>query len=231
MTILKAESVRKNYLSKQALVEFNLSVESGRIVGLLGPNGSGKTTFLKIVAGLVRPSGGNVAICGRELGYLTKNDVAYLPDSGFLYDWMKIGEAQKVYSKFYSDFNNGRFVELLSFMQLEADLKIKSLSRGMKEKLGLALTLAREAKLTILDEPLAGVDPIARDQILAAILKGFNTERSMLITSHMINEFESIFDDVYYLKDGRIALGGSVEDLKEQRHMTLDELYREVFAQ
>lgn len=231
MTILKAESVRKSYLSKQALGDITLSVESGRIVGLLGPNGSGKTTFLKIVAGLVRASGGTVSICGRELCYLTKNDVAYLPDSEFLYDWMKIKEAGKVYADFYSDFSIERFNELLGFMQLEADMKVKSLSRGMKEKLGLSLTLARNAKLTILDEPLAGVDPIARDQILGAILKGFNADHSMLITSHMINEFESIFDDVFYLKDGRIALGGSVDELREQHHMSLDELYREVFAQ
>jgi ABC-2 type transport system ATP-binding protein len=231
MTILKAESVRKNYLAKQALSELSLSVESGRIAGLLGPNGSGKTTFLKIVAGLVRPSGGNVSICGRELCYLTKNDVAYLPDSGFLYDWMKIKEAEKVYVKFYTDFSSERFAKLLGFMQLDSDMKVKSLSRGMKEKLGLTLTLARNAKLTVLDEPLAGVDPIARDQILGAILNDFSDDRSMLITSHMINEFETIFDDVFYLKDGRIALGGSVDELKEQRHMSLDEIYREVFAQ
>ena len=177
-------------------------------MGLLGPNGSGKTTFLKLLAGLSRPTAGSIKICVTEIGYKTKELVAYLPDSDYLYPWMKISDAKKVYSTFFSDFNSVKFDELLDFMKLEYNMSVKSLSRGMMEKLSLALTLARDAKLIILDEPLNGVDPIAREQILGAILKGFSYESSIIISSHLINEVERILDEVYFLKEGRLCFPG-----------------------
>lgn len=230
MTILEADAISKKYLTKQALTDVNLTIEEGKIAGLFGPNGSGKTTFLKIVAGLIQPTSGKLNICQHELGYITKSYVAYLPDSDFLYNWMSIEDAKNVYKKFYADFNTQKFNELLEFMQLSSKMKVKSLSKGMKEKLSLTLTLARDAKLIVLDEPLNGVDPIAREQILGAILKGFSFDSSMLITSHLINEFENIIDEVFYLKQGQIILSGNVEKIKDERHKNLDELYREVFA-
>ena len=228
MKVLEAESVSKKYLKNKALDEISISVEKGKIVGLLGPNGSGKTTFLKILAGLTRPSAGSVRICNTEISYKTKGLVAYLPDSDYLYPWMKISDAKKVYSTFFSDFNSAKFDELLDFMKLECNMGVKSLSRGMTEKLALALTLARDAKLIILDEPLNGVDPIAREQILGAILKGFNYESSIIIASHLINEVERILDEAHFLMDGKIILSGNTEDIRNEKKMTLDEVYREV---
>lgn len=230
MKILEAESVSKKFHKNQALNGIDLTIEKGKIVGLLGPNGSGKTTFLKLIAGLIRPSAGSIKICNTEIGYKTKELVAFLPDSDFLYPWMKIEDAKNVYSTFFMDFNSAKFDDLLNFMKLESKMNVKALSKGMKEKLALSLTLAREAKLIILDEPLNGVDPIAREQILGAILKGFSPESSMIITSHLINELERILDEVYFLKEGNIELFGSAETLRNEKKMTLDELYREVFA-
>ena len=230
MNILEAEKVSKKYFKNKALDEVSISVEKGKIVGLLGPNGSGKTTFLKMLAGLTRPSAGSIKICNTEIGYKTKELVAYLPDSDYLYPWMKISDAKKVYSTFFSDFDSVKFDELLEFMKLEYNMNVKNLSRGMMEKLSLALTLARDAKLIILDEPLNGVDPIAREQILGAILKGFSYESSIIISSHLINEVERILDEVHFLKEGRIVLSGNTEEIRNEKKMTLDEVYREVFV-
>lgn len=230
MKILEAKSIGKKYFKKKALDGVDITVEKGKIVGILGPNGSGKTTFLKLVAGLIRPSEGEIQICNHQIGYKTKEIVAYLPDSDFLYPWMKISDAKKVYTSFFKDFNSEKFDELLEFMKLESDMAVKSLSKGQKEKLALALTLSRDAKLIILDEPLNGVDPVAREQILKAILRGFSFESSMIITSHLINEVENLLDEVYFLKKGKIQLSGNTEDLRSEKNMSLDELYREVFA-
>lgn len=230
MIILKAEKISKNYLAKSALDKVDISLEQGKIIGLLGPNGSGKTTFLKLVTGLVRPTGGSITVCGMEIGYKTKEMISFLPDSEFLYDWMTIKEAGSTYAAFFKDFDLARFNELLQFMKLSSDMRVKRLSKGMKEKLALALTLSRNARLIVLDEPLNGVDPVAREQILGAIVRSFSQESTILVTSHLINEVENILDEAYFLKDGRIVLHGSTEDLRSERNKSLDELYREVFA-
>jgi ABC-2 type transport system ATP-binding protein len=230
MKILETESVSKKYFKKRALDGININIEKGKIIGLLGPNGSGKTTFLKLLAGLIRPSAGSIRICDTKIGYKTRELVAFLPDSDYLYPWMKISDAKKVYSDFFSDFNCVKFNELLDFMKLECNMNVKNLSKGMKEKLALTLTLSREAKLIILDEPLSGVDPVAREQIIGAIVKGFSFESSMIITSNLVNEVERILDEVYFLKEGKIEFSGNTEEIRMEKKMTLDEVYREVFA-
>ncbi|NLX61136.1 MAG: ABC transporter ATP-binding protein [Tissierellia bacterium] len=209
----------------------NLNIEEGRVVGVLGPNGSGKTTLIKILTGLLRQTSGQVLIDGKPVGVYTKSIVSYLPDRTFLYKWMKIEDAMNLYKDFYADFDEEKFNELLAFMKLEKGMKIDSLSKGMHEKLNLSLVLARNARLYILDEPIAGVDPVARDQILDAIINNYNEKSSMIITTHLVRDMESILDEVVFLKEGNIVLAGSAEGLREERGKQIDDIYKEVFGE
>lgn len=227
--ILKVENLRKSYFNKKALHEVNLVVPQGKIVGLLGPNGSGKTTFLKIAAGILHPSSGHMLIDGQEPGVYTKSIVSYLPDTDYFFKWMKIKDAIQYFKDFYSDFDEQKAFALLEFMKLDRSNSIKNLSKGMKEKLMLTLVLARKAKLYILDEPLGGVDPTAREKILDAIINNFSDNSSMIITTHLVNDIERIFDDVVFISDGEIVLQGNAEELRLSKNKSIDELYREVF--
>lgn len=228
-TILRAENLRKSYFNKKALQGVNLTIQQGKIVGLLGPNGSGKTTFLKIAAGILHPSSGTIFIDGQEPGVYTKSIVSYLPDTEYFFKWMKIKDAVEYFKDFYGDFDEQKALELLDFMKLDVNSSIKSLSKGMKEKLKLTLVLARKAKLYILDEPLGGVDPTAREKILDAIINNFSGNSSMIITTHLVNDIERIFDDVAFIDDGAIVLQGNAEELRQSKNKSIDELYREVF--
>lgn len=227
--ILKAENLCKSYYNKKALQGVNLTIQQGKIVGLLGPNGSGKTTFLKIAAGILHPSSGTLLIDGQEPGVYTKSIVSYLPDTEYFLKWMKIKDAVQYFKDFYSDFDEKKAFELLEFMKLDANSSVKSLSKGMKEKLKLTLVLSRKAKLYILDEPLGGVDPTAREKILDAIINNFSEDSSMIITTHLVNDIERIFDDVAFISDGEIVLQGNAEELRLSKNQSIDELYREVF--
>lgn len=228
--LVEIKNLTKKYFTKKALDNVSLSVESGRVVGILGPNGSGKTTLIKILAGLLRQTGGNVLIDNHEVGVYTKSIVSYLPDRNFLYRWMKIEDACRLYRDFYPDFDTGKFTELLAFMQLERKAKIDTLSRGMQEKLNLALVLSRKAKLYILDEPIAGVDPVARDQILDAIINNYHENSSMLITTHLVREMENILDEVVFLQDGKVVLTGNAEALREEKGKNINDIYKEIFG-
>lgn len=227
--ILKTENLCKAYFNKHALREVNLTVQQGKIVGLLGPNGSGKTTFLKIAAGILHPSSGQMLINGQEPGVYTKSIVSYLPDTEYFPKWMKIKDALQYFKAFYSDFDEQKASGLLEFMKLDSHSSIKSLSKGMKEKLKLTLVLSRKAKLYILDEPLGGVDPTTREKILDAIINNFSENSSMIITTHLVNDIERIFDDVLFISEGEIVLQGNAEDLRLSKNKSIDELYREVF--
>jgi len=230
-SLVEIKGLSKSYLNKKALKNLNLNIEDGRVVGILGPNGSGKTTLIKILTGLLRQSSGEVRVDGKKVGVETKAIVSYLPDRNFLYKWMTIDDAFKFYSDFYSDFDEKRGEELLKFMKLERNMKINSLSKGMTEKLNLTLVLARKAKLYILDEPIAGVDPVARDKILDAIISNYNQDSSMIITTHLVRDMENVFDDVVFLREGEVILQGNAESLREEKHMSIDELYKEVFEE
>ena len=228
--IVETQYLSKSYFNKKALDNLNLKIESGKVVGILGPNGSGKTTLIKILTGLLRQSSGEVQIDGHDIGVYTKSIVSYLPDRNFLYKWMSIKDAEEFYKDFYKDFNEERFEELLKFMKLEKNMKIEELSKGMHEKLNLSLVLSRNAKLYVLDEPIAGVDPVARDQILDAIINNYNEKSSMLITTHLVRDMENLFDEIVFLKEGNIVLKGNAEALREEQGMQIDDIYKEIFG-
>ncbi|MBU5440180.1 ABC transporter ATP-binding protein [Tissierella sp. MSJ-40] len=229
--IVEIKGLSKSYFNKKALNNLALNIEEGKVVGILGPNGSGKTTLIKILTGILRETKGEVLIDGHEPGVYTKSIVSYLPDRNFLYNWMTIQDALSFYKDFYKDFNEKRAYELLDFMKLKRDMKVTSLSKGMTEKLNLTLVLSRNAKLYILDEPIAGVDPVARDQILDAIINNYNENSSMIITTHLVRDMENIFDDVVFLREGEVYLTGNAETLREEKGMQIDELYKEIFGE
>ena len=228
--IIEIKDLSKSYLSKKALNNLNLNIEKGKVIGILGPNGSGKTTLIKILTGILRQSKGEILIDGEKPGVYTKSIVSYLPDRNFLYKWMSVQEAINFYKDFYKDFDKNKAYELLKFMKLEPNMKIDSLSKGMNEKLNLTLVLSRNAKVYVLDEPIAGVDPVARDQILDAIIKNYNKESTMIITTHLVRDMENIFDDVVFLREGVVELMGNAEELREEKGMQIDDLYKEIFG-
>lgn len=227
--ILKAANLNKSYYRKKALEGFNIEISEGKIVGLLGPNGSGKTTFIKISAGILRSTSGEITIDGQKPGVYTKSIVSYLPDVNFLYKWMKIKDSVAFYKDMFSDFDEQKCKELLQFMDLNEEDKVTALSKGMLEKLNLSLTLSRKAKLYILDEPLGGVDPVAREKIIDAILNNYREDSSMIVTTHLVNDIERLFDDVAFISNGKVVLQGNAEELRVERGKSIDELYREVF--
>lgn len=228
--IIKIKGITKTYRNKRALDNLSLNIKKGGVVGILGPNGSGKTTLIKIITGLLRPNKGEVLIDGKTPGPYTKSIVSYLPDRNFLYEWMDIEDAIGFFKDFYEDFDEDKAINLLEFMGLNKAMKIKELSKGMHEKLNLSLVLSRNAKVYILDEPIAGVDPVARDQILDAIVKNYNEESTMIITTHLVRDMENLFDDVAFLRDGTIELIGNAETLREEKGMQIDDLYKEIFG-
>ena len=228
--IVEIKNMTKKYFTKKALDNLSLEIDAGKIVGILGPNGSGKTTLIKILTGLLRQTEGEVFIDKHKVGVYTKSIVSYLPDRNFLYKWMRIEDAGQLFKDFYPDFDEQKFAELLAFMKLEKNMKIDTLSKGMMEKLNLSLVLARNAKLYILDEPIAGVDPVARDQILDAIINNYHENSSMLITTHLVRDMENILEEVVFLKEGKIVLTGDTETLRAEKGKQIDDIYKEVFA-
>lgn len=227
--LLKSSNLKKTYFNKKALNGFDLEIQKGKIVGLLGPNGSGKTTFLKIAAGILKETSGEILIDGNKPGVITKGEVSYLPDKDYLFKWMKIQDALNFFKDMYKDFDYEKALKLLDFMNLDINSKVKALSKGMSEKLYLTLVLSRNAKLYILDEPLGGVDPTTREKILDVILDNYTEDSSILITTHLVSDIERLFNDVAFISDGKIILSGDAEELRIERKMSIDEIYREVF--
>jgi ABC-2 type transport system ATP-binding protein len=219
----------KRYGSTVALNGIDLSIESGKIIGLLGPNGSGKTTLIKIINTLLTPDSGIVLVDGRRPGVESKRIVSYLPDNNYLNSYMTVGQIVTFFKDFYEDFREELAYEMLTRLGISVDRKLKTLSKGNKEKVCLILTMSRNARLYVLDEPIAGVDPAARDYVIQTIINNYNPEASVLISTHLISDIEQVLDEVIFIKDGNIVLHKSVDDIRQEHSMSVDELFREVF--
>ena len=227
--ILKCNALSKSYGSIRALNNVTLTLESGRIVGLLGPNGCGRTTIIKLINGLLTPDAGQGTMCGYAPSPESKALVAYLPDSIYLNTWMTVQQIVDYFAEFYADFRKELAMEMLLRLGVSPKQKLKTLSKGNKEKVCLILTMSRNAKLYVLDEPIAGVDPAARDYVISTIINNCNPEATVLISTHLIADIEPILDEVVFLQNGRVVLQKSVESIREEEGKSVDELFREVF--
>ena len=229
MSILECKALSKRFGATQALESIELELEGGHIVGLLGPNGSGKTTLIKLCNGLLTPTSGTVRIDGMAPGAGTKAIVSYLPERNALPEWMTTAQAVDYYADFFEDFNRDRAKEMIANLGLQENQRIKTMSKGTREKLQLILTMSREAKLYLLDEPIGGVDPATRDYILHTIISNYNPDATIIISTHLITDVEPILDEVIFLREGRVVLYNSVDNIREEKGKSVDELFREVF--
>lgn len=230
MAFLTFSNVTKQYGTRRALANLTCGAEAGRITGLLGPNGSGKTTMLKLAAGLLQPTDGEVRIGGLVPGTQTKACTAYLPDRVSLPQHFRAADAVALFRDFYEDFDAAKASEMLRTLGIEPQQRISAMSKGMQEKTQLCLTMARNAKLFLLDEPLGGVDPATRDYILSTIIRGYNEGAALVISTHIIGDVERILDDVLFLQNGCVAVADSAEHLRETRGKSVDGIFREVFS-
>ena len=227
--ILECKNLSKTYGSHTALNHINLSLESGHIIGLLGPNGSGKTTLIKLINGLLTPSEGTLSVNQAPIGPKSKSWVSYLPDHSYLESSLRVNEIIRYFKDFYLDFEEERAYDMFKKLQINPNDKLKSMSKGTKEKVQLILIMSRRAKLYVLDEPIAGVDPAARDYILETILSNYDEDAAILISTHLISDIENILDQVIFIKNGQIALNTSVDNIREKEGKSVDALFREVF--
>ncbi len=227
--ILEARDLTKSYGPKTALNGLNLSLEKGKIIGLLGPNGSGKSTFIKLCNGILQPTKGEILIGGYEVGVETKKIVSYLPERTYLDDNMSPVQMINFFSDFYEDFDANKAFDMLSSLKVNPKDKMKTMSKGTKEKVQLILVMSRQAKLYMLDEPIGGVDPAARDYILRTIISNYNPEASVIISTHLITDIEQVLDEVIFIQNGDLKLHKSVDEIRSIEGKSVDALFREVF--
>ena len=228
-TCLECRDLSKRFGSVQALDGVTLSIAPGRVVGLLGPNGSGKTTLIKLATGLLTPSSGEVRICGALPGKETKAVVSYLPDRPCLPEWMSADELMDYFADFFEDFDRSRAADMMARLRLNPHMKYGQMSKGTREKVQLILVMSRRARLYLLDEPIGGVDTATRDYILDTIIRNYDESASVLISTHLISDVENVLDDVIFLREGRVTLQASVDDIRAQYGKSVDALFREVF--
>ena len=228
-TTIVCEKLCKFYAGTQALRDVDLHLPAGRIVGLLGPNGSGKTTLIKILAGLLCPTSGQATICGEPIGVSTKARVSYLPDKMYYAGWMRASDLMELFSDFYADFRRDRAEAMCRALGIDLSAKVKSMSKGTKEKLQLILVMCRQASVYLLDEPIAGVDPAAREFILQTILTNYSPESTVLISTHLIADVEPVLDEAVFLKDGSVVIYDAVDNIRTREGKSLDAVFRDVF--
>ncbi|WP_195467002.1 ABC transporter ATP-binding protein [Clostridium sp. D43t1_170807_H7] len=229
--VLMVNNLYKKIGNKKIIKDLNLTLNKGKVLGILGPNGKGKTTLLNIISGIKKATSGDVLIDGIKVSSETKKSVSFLQEKNTLSNWMTIKDAVEFYKDFFQDFNEEKVKELLAFMNLDEKLKIKSLSKGMLEKLHLSLTLSRKAKLYILDEPISGIDIVTREKIIKAIIDNIEEDSSMIITTHYVGELEGIFDEVAFLDEGKIIEINDAEVLREKYGKSIEEIYKYIFAE
>lgn len=227
--LLEARGLSKMYGPKPALKDLNLSIEKGKIIGLLGPNGSGKSTFIKLCNGILQPSKGEILIGGNPIGIKTKQIVSYLPERTYLDNTMSPTELINFFSDFYEDFEPDKAFDMLGSLKISPKDKLKTMSKGTKEKVQLILVMSRQAKLYMLDEPIGGVDPAARDYILNTIINNYNPEASVIISTHLITDIEQVLDEVIFIQNGELRLQKTVDEIRSIEGKSVDALFREVF--
>lgn len=227
--ILECIDLTKKFGTKEALSEVNCQLPRGRIIGLLGPNGSGKTTLIKTATGLLPPTSGQLLVAGMAPSVETKKIVSYLPDRTYLSDWMTVTQLIAFFDDFYDDFNSVKAYNMISDLGIDTKDRIKTMSKGTKEKVQLILVMSRDAELYLLDEPIGGVDPAARDYILGTIITNYNENATVVISTHLIADIEKVLDEVVFINQGRIVMNASVDEIREKQHKSVDELFREVF--
>lgn len=228
--LVEIVNLTKKYGTNMAVNHLTVSLPKGKIIGLLGPNGSGKTTLIKMLNGLLTPTEGTILIDGNNVGTVTKSKVAYLPDRTYLTMNQTIRESLDYFQDFYADFSRERAEEMLKSLGIDPTVKMRTLSKGTKEKVQLILVMSRNASLYILDEPIAGVDPAARDYILRTIINNYNPEATVLISTHLIEDVEQVLDEVIFMRYGQLVLYTSVDNIREEKGKSVDAYFREVFA-
>ncbi|MEY8356997.1 ABC transporter ATP-binding protein [Lachnospiraceae bacterium 54-53] len=228
--LITTQGLTKIYGAKPALDHIDLTVGHGRIVGLLGPNGSGKTTFIKLLCGLLHPTSGTLQVNGHAPGVETKAIISYLPDRMYFADWMKTSDLTDFFADFYADFDRAKALEMFRALGIGPNERLKTMSKGTKEKAQLALIMSRKAQLYLLDEPIGGVDPAARDFILNTILTNYNENGTVMLSTHLISDIERVLDEAIFLQNGKVVRHDTVDDIREQEGKSVDQLFREIFT-
>lgn len=229
MALLEVSHVSKSYGNNRVLDDVTFNITKGKIVGLLGPNGSGKTTLIKLINDLLKEDSGTIKVEGLDIGVETKKLISYLPDKNYLNNNMTVLELLNYFKDFYEDFRIDKAKELIGKLDLDLNQKLKTMSKGTKEKVQLILVMSRKAKLYILDEPIGGIDPAARDYIINTILTNFSNDASLLISTHLISDLEKVLDEVIFLKNGKVVRSGSTDEIRKETNMSINDLFREEF--
>ena len=227
--MLQCQNVMKTYGSKVAVSNITTNIEPGKIYALLGSNGSGKTTFMKMVAGLVKPTSGTITFCGQPIGVESKKHIAYMPTENFYYGYMSCRDAGNFYKDFYEDFDENKYYQLLKEMNLDPEQKVSKMSSGMTAKAKLALTLSRNSKIIMLDEPLNGIDIIAREKVIDTVLQNATQDNAIIMSSHLVDELEKVIDYAIFVRQGEVVLQGDAEELRMQYQRSIVDMYKEIY--